>query len=560
MIPAAVWSDGAPITAQDVEFTIQVCQDLQLTHYWADLCRPEGTNIEVVAQGEYQVKYTFRGQAPTLKTWQFGIALAPILPKHYWQDIVSEAQEMIRTTLPPLDDRPAYCAALKLTPSEQSLCDSWATYDDVYEQARQHLYSHDVQDYPVAGGYKLADWLPGELIRLVPNDEYYFRDTLLTGYRNGTWTRQFVNGMTNTLYGEPASDPLWQYQDQAFSPGLDYVIFGSQEAALKSLGRGDIDYVLNPIGLTPPQIDELRNGEHLVEITNSANEMFYLAFNTQKYPLSTSEFRQVFDILLDREWIITEVSTATLQPLYSSVLPENTFWHNPDIVNPYQKRSRQERVTLAVQVLKDAGWVWKTEPAWDAAAQAILPGDGLTMPTGDPMPEITILGPGPEFDFVRATFTHRISEWARDLGIPVQSELTDRNAILDAVFVAADYDLYIFGTSLGNPAYPGYFETFWHSSNCTLETGGLNTSCFKNAEFDILAEAFEQANDLENGREYGLQMQKMLADQRPFIPLYTRAVTEFVAENVNFPYTKILNGIEYQNGFQTGVQVLLPEK
>lgn len=179
------------------------------------------------------------------------------------------------------------------------------------------------------------------------------------------------------------------------------------------------------------------------------------------------------------------------------------------------------------------------------------------MPNGEPMPTLKILGPGPEFDIVRATFNQWISEWARELGMPVESDLTGRNAILDSVFVAADFDMYIFGAPLGNPAYPIYYEAFWHSQNCTFETGGKNTACFKNDAYDALLEEFKATADLDQARELVFQMQFLLADQRPFIPLYSERVMDFATERVVFPYTEALGGIEWRGGFKNSAQVLM---
>jgi len=237
----------------------------------------------------------------------------------------------------------------------------------------------------------------------------------------------------------------------------------------------------------------------------------------------------------------------------------NAFWHNPDVPAPYAGLDRIERVELAVSILKEAGWRWQSEPYYDDFIQSIVPGEGLIMPNGQPMPELTILGPGPDFDIVRATFNQWVSEWARELGMPVKSELTGRNAILDSVFVAADYDMYIFGSSLGNPAYPTYYEEFWHSRNCTFETGGRNTPCFKNDAYDALVDEFVATGDLITARELVREMQLILADQRPFIPLYSETVFDFAHNNVRFPYVDVLGGIESQDGFQNSTQVLLSD-
>ena len=275
--------------------------------------------------------------------------------------------------------------------------------------------------------------------------------------------------------------------------------------------------------------------------------------------MSEHEFRQVFDIIIDKELIIGEVLGHMVFPMYSTMPASNRFWHNPDIPKEYLGLSRSERVEMAVQTLKDAGWVWRSEPYWDEFDQDVVPGEGLFMPNGEIMPELTILGPGPDFDIVRATFNQWVSEWARELGMPVQSELTGRNAILDSVFVASDYDMYIFGWPLGNPAYPVYYDEFWHSNNCTFETGGRNTPCFKDDAYDALVEEFNLTGDLQHAQKLVYEMQLILADQRPYIPLYSEKLFDYAHENVLFPYVESLGGIEFQDGFQTSTQVLLGE-
>jgi ABC-type transport system substrate-binding protein len=211
---------------------------------------------------------------------------------------------------------------------------------------------------------------------------------------------------------------------------------------------------------------------------------------------------------------------------------------------------------MAVETLKEAGWSWETEPAWNADTQDVDPGVGITMPNGEPMPELTILGPGPAYDPIRATFNQWISEWARELGMPVESELTGFNTILGPVFVDATYDMYILGWSLGNVAFPDYFESFWHSRNCTAETGNYNTPCFKNEEYDALVDEFMSTSDLERAQELVYEMQLILADQRPYIPLYYKQVEDLALSRVVYPYTDTLGGIEFQAGFQTDAQVM----
>jgi ABC-type transport system substrate-binding protein len=91
----ATWSDGVPITANDVVFTHNTCKELDLTINWPDQCRPTGVEVDAEAVDDFTVKYTFHTQ-PSLGTWNAGVAQAPILPQHFWADTVAEAYTYLR--------------------------------------------------------------------------------------------------------------------------------------------------------------------------------------------------------------------------------------------------------------------------------------------------------------------------------------------------------------------------------------------------------------------------------------------------------------------------------
>jgi len=559
MIPETLWSDGEPITTADVVFTHNVCKDFDLAWYWPTFCKPDGAEITAEALDEYTVRYTYLDQVPNLRNWQFGLAQAPILPAHYWEPVVAAAIEQVEAVGLPTAERPHDCDQTGLAEALTFLCDAWTEYDDALSQAREILFSSETTDQPIAGGYIVQEWEPGEFIQLGVNDFYYFKDSEIVAYEDGTWQRVLPDGTKVMFYGNAQGDETLRYAEGPFNPEIIYEIYGSQEAAFGALITGEVDYVLNPIGVTREIRDQIQGLEGIQTYINADYNMFYLAFNLLKYPMSLYEFRQVFDIILDKELVIHDVLGDAVLPLYSTMPAANAYWHNQDVPEEYMDITRAERVDLAVTVLKDAGWRWASEPYWDEFVQDVVPGEGLRMPNGELMPELTILGPGPEFDIVRATFNQWVSEWARELGMPVNSELTGRNAILDSVFVASDYDMYIFGWPLGNPAYPDYYEEFWYGGNCTFETGGMNTTCFKNNEYDALVDEFISIGDLQRARELVYEMQLILADQRPFIPLYSEKIFDFARSNVKFPFVDTLGGIELQDGFRNSTQVLIME-
>lgn len=553
MVEDAVWSDGESITAEDVVFTHNACKDLKLTQNWPNQCTPNGLDITAEAVDEYTVEYTFP-EPPSLGTWQAGVALAPILPEHFWADKAADAYAFVEGVEAPEMERPEDCEA---EDADQEACDTWAAYDEAFTNARTTLYEADATGQPSAGGYTTDQWEAGAFVQRTKTDTYYFEGAEIVEYEDGTWMLIMPDGTEYQLYGNAEGEETLRYTSGPYSPNIIFSIYGSQDAAFMALANGEVDYVINPLGLSRGLRERAEQGEGVQTYVNADYGMYYIAFNMNKFPMSDYAFRQAIDIVTDKEFVVNSVLGGVVFPMYSTMPPGNGYWHNPDVPKPYVGMTREERVNMAVEVLKEAGWTWETEPAWNEDTQDVDPGQGILGPDGQEVPELVILGPGPAYDPLRATFNQWISEWARELGFPVESELTGFNTILGPVFVDATYDMYILGWSLGNVAFPNYYYDFWHSSQCTADTGNYNTPCFKNEEYDALVEEFMATSDLERAQEIVYELQVILADQRPYIPLYYKQVEDLALDRVVYPYTDTLGGIEFLQGMQTDAQVLM---
>lgn len=554
MVEDAQWSDGEPITAHDVVFTHNTCKDLQLTSNWPNQCAPLGVDVQAEAVDDYTVKYTFSAE-PSLGTWQAGVALAPTLPEHFWGDVVAEARTFVEGVEAPDVERPADCEAEDLSEDVQAACDAWVPYDEAFTNARQTLYEADATGSPAFGGYVTDQWEPGAFVQRSMNDNYYFKGSEIVEYEDGTWERTMPGGESIQLYGEASGEETLRYTSGPHSPNVIHSIYGSQDAAFLALANGEVDYVLNPLGLSRGLREQAEKGEDVVAYTNADYGMFYLAFNMRKAPMSDPAFREAVDAAIDKEFVVNQVLQGTVFPMYSTMPPGNEYWYNADVPTPFTGMTREERVNQAIQILTDAGWSWETQPAWNEDRQDVDPGTGLTMPNGEPVPDLTILGPGPAYDPIRATFNQWISEWMRELGIPVESELTGFNTILGPVFQEANFDMYILGWSLGNVAFPDYYESFWHSRNDTATTGNFNTPGYNSEEYDAMVDQFMSTSDLEEARDLVYKMQVQLAEDLPYIPLFYQQVTDLASRKVQYPYTETLGGIVFQTGMQTDAQV-----
>ncbi|MGH8957214.1 MAG: ABC transporter substrate-binding protein, partial [Acidimicrobiia bacterium] len=94
----ATWSDGTPVTANDIAFTFATVRDLALGGNWLSeypLPDPESPDTigvtDVQAIDDYTVKFVFNSE-PGLTVWPHGVGTASVMPAHTWEAVVEEAK------------------------------------------------------------------------------------------------------------------------------------------------------------------------------------------------------------------------------------------------------------------------------------------------------------------------------------------------------------------------------------------------------------------------------------------------------------------------------------
>lgn len=509
------WSDGNDVTAEDFIFTAHTVRDLELSGNWSSSVDTEFFD-HAEALDPYKLKIYFK-QKPGLARWQFGLAFMPILSKAFWEPVVEEAKKQGTTV----------------------------------EQQRA-LYAHVPENEPSAGGYIFEKWENGAFAEKVKNPDHYFEGSSIIQYSNGAYSESKPGVYDFGAYGDPEGDKVLDYTVGPFADSSIYSIFGNQETAVLALKKGDIDFMLNPLGLQRGLQEQLKGQAGLETLENANNGFRYLGFNMRHPPMNIKAFRQAVAILIDKEFLTSTVLQGVAIPMYTTVPEGNGFWYNPNVSLIGKGLSRTERTEEAVKLLKDAGFTWEKEPKVSENGTVEVEGKGFKLPNGDPMPDLEILSPSPGYDPLRSTFAIWIERWLNDMGIPAKAKLTDFNVIVEKIADPDGFDIWILGWGLSN--FPDYLEAFFHSRHA--EGDGLNRGGYSNPEFDALAEQLLIETDLDAARDQVFKMQEFLADDLPYVVLFTTPLLEsYRSDRLTFPYTGTLGGLQSTNGMTSAVVI-----
>jgi peptide/nickel transport system substrate-binding protein len=170
---------------------------------------------------------------------------------------------------------------------------------------------------------------------------------------------------------------------------------------------------------------------------------------------------------------------------------------------------------------------------------------------------LELVTPTASYDPLRATFGNYISGVAQEMGIPVVSIPTDFNKIVADVFATdpddptvytSDFDMFILGYSLGNAAFPTFHCSFF----CT--TGDSNNTQYSSEEYDAAAQAFESAQTEEEAYEAMWEMERLIARDKPHVPLFDTGILEFYNNRVAYPFEDSLSGLQFLSGLPGSVQ------
>ena len=513
------WSDGEPFTAADVAFTAQTIKDLGIIggnwQNWYDFNYID----RIEAPDDYTVRIVMHTKSG-LARYEEGVLTAPILAEHYWAPVVEEA-------MAPLD-------ALGASPSDEDLTAARA-------QAHEILYAHDPSDEPNAGAFLFSNWEPGASLELVANPDYY-----LSGVTVEQWSDGAYRDSEGIVVGEPSGDPETVYVIGPHVEATVYSIYGTQDTAILALRQGDVDFILNSLGLQRGLADQIRGDANLTVLENPQNGFRYLGFNHRRMPMNDCSFRQAVAVLIDKEFVTSTILQGAAFPLYTYVAEGNAAWYFDEAPKLGQGLNRQQRMNLAIEILQNAGYTWEGDvlPTFDETGNSVITGGRLIMPNGQPVPPLNMLAPSAGYDPLRSTFAIWIETWLNEVGIPLNADLGGFNVIVPKIFTEQDFDLWILGWSLD--LFPSSLYDFFSEEQAAQD--GNNAGGYVNPEFEALGRSLLECEGVQACKEIADEIQLMLSTETPYVILFDTGIIEaYRSAAVEFPWEEGLSGLQYSH-------------
>ncbi|RPJ52282.1 MAG: ABC transporter substrate-binding protein [Chloroflexi bacterium] len=519
------WSDGEPFTAEDVAFTANAALELGLiSGNWSGWY--DGNFLErVEAVDDFTVRYMYHTR-PGLARHEYGTLQAPILAEHYWGPIVEESVAPIRE----LGENPAEDALLA-----------------AQQQAQEELFAHTPDGEPLAGSFLFSRWEQGAFLDNETNPDYYGAGNKVELYENGAYKDEDVT------VGEPQGEPVTVSEIGPHVAAVVYTIYGTQDAAILALRNGEVDFVLNSLGLQRGLADQIRNDPNLTVIENPTNGFRYLSFNNRRRPMNDCAVRQAVSVLIDKEFVTSTILQGAAYPLYTFVPEGNAAWYTDDVPKLGQGMDRQQRLEYAIAILEQAGYSFEGDkkPTFDEEGNSVVTGGRLIMPDGTPVPQLTMIAPSAGYDPLRSTFAIWIETWLNEFGIPVTAELSGFNVLVPRIFTEQDFDMYILGWSLG--VFPSFLRDFFSEEQAA--TDGNNAGGYVSQEFEELSNNILTCPTFEECKEYSDQIQNLLATEAPYVVLFDTGIIEaYRSAVVEYPYTEQLSGLQYTHQGGGGLQ------
>ena len=340
----------------------------------------------------------------------------------------------------------------------------------------------------------------------------------------GTGRYQLTEFTSDTVRLDPFPD---YWGDQPLNEGVDMQIYASNPANLfNSFRTRGVDVAYQ--SFDPNQTKSLRKSAsegQWQEIASSGTAVNYLMLNTQAEAVKQVEVRQAIALMIDRSLINERVLQGQSEPIYS-LIPTAFAAYQPTFKTEYGDADFEQ----AKQKLQDAGYSQSnpvTLEIWHPSGSTIrsLVASTLSAIAEQELDGLLIIEPR---TVESASFFSNISK---------------------GIYPAALIDWYPDFLDADN-----YIHPFLSCTEGSVETGclegGANTqgSFYYNEQMNDLIDQQRRSRDQEERQAIFAEIQELLAQEVPYVPLWQTIDYAFAQENIkgvtinpsqNFPYWTI---------------------
>lgn len=272
-----------------------------------------------------------------------------------------------------------------------------------------------------------------------------------------------------------------------------------QSTMFSALRSGEIDTVSRQV---PAElISEFENSGGLEIVQGPGFATTLLQFNAERPPFDDAAVRRAIGMAIDRQELVDVLLLG-----FGTV-------GNPGFVHPSSPFANQD-LALAYDAAQAAAML-------EEAGYTDGDGDGVReMADGEPMSfQFLVYANNPE----RIRAAELIRDWVGEIGIELDVQTLDPTTVDSLVWPefdvsqGRDFDLSMWGWSAAIQTDPTRLGELAASDPAI---GGLNIGGYSNEAFDALATELRATLDADARRALVQEMQALIAEELPFVPLY----------------------------------------
>jgi peptide/nickel transport system substrate-binding protein len=372
--------------------------------------------------------------------------------------------------------------------SGYAVVSSWETPDD-------HTFTVKLSE-PNAG---IFDNFPYELVPQGADPKVFARTPILAGAYRVTELKTDEKVTLQAFPGWVGGAPKIQ--------NVVVRIIPDATTRVLELRRGTVNFTINSIPYD--QVDQFKSSKDFKVITSHGGAYQYIAFNMKDPIVAKKQVRQALAYAIDRNVIVRDLLHG-----YGSVT---------DTMFPPGHWARAENLP--------------TYPYDPNKAKQLLDAAGYRDPDGD--------GPRSRFKLVFKTSTDAevnqqaeiIQQMLKKVGVDLQIQSSEFGTFMDDI---KNGRFQMFSLRRSGISDPDFYYTIFHSKS--LAPNGQNRGYYVNPKVDQLIEQGRATFDRTKRKAIYDELQRILADELPYISLYHR-------DNVAIMRSNVDGFVMYPNGF-----------